>query len=164
MTIPTRKECLNLLKQNNVPSNIVAHLNAVCEFSLKICDLLERGGISVNKDLVVAGALLHDLKKLSQNDHVIEGFEYAKSIGFPDVAEIIKRHGLAHLDNPDFIPSAWEEKIVFYADKRVKNDRIVSIEERFEYIKQRYKKDDVKKELEFTKKIEKELLGNEKID
>lgn len=163
MTIPTYKQCLDILKENNVPSNIVAHLNAVCDFSLKVCDLLERRGISVNKDLVAAGALLHDLKKLSPNDHVIEGFEYIKSIGFPEVAEIIKKHGLAHLDNPDFAPVTWEEKIVFYADKRVKNDRIVSVDERFAYIKQRYKKDDVENEMEFTKKIGYALLGDEKL-
>ena len=161
--VPTKEECLNILKDNSVPDNIIAHLKAVCDFSLKICDLLEKKGISVNKDLVAAGALLHDLKKLSPNDHIIEGFEYVKSIGFPEAAEIIKKHGLAHLDNPDFVPSTWEEKIVFYADKRVKNDRIVSVDERFAYIKQRYKKDDVEKEIQFTKNIELELFGKEKL-
>lgn len=160
MKIPTKEECLRILKESNVPGNIVAHLNGVCDFSLKVCDVLENKGVHVNRELVAAGALLHDLKKLSPNDHVIEGFEYIKSIGFPEVAEIVKKHGLAHLDNPNFVPKTWEEKIVFYADKRVKNDRIVSVDERFEYIKQRYKKDDVEKEILFTKRIEKELLGN----
>lgn len=163
MSIPTKEECLKLLKDNNVPGNIVAHLKAVCDFSLKVCGILKRKGIHVNRELVAAGALLHDLKKLSPNDHVVEGFEYISSIGFPEVAEIIKKHGLAHLDKREFVPKTWEEKVVFYADKRVKNDRIVSVDERFEYIKQRYKKDDVEKEILFTKKIEKELLGNEKL-
>ena len=163
MAIPTEEECLKILKENNVPSNIIAHVRAVCSFSLKIADFLEKSGIPINRDLVAAGALLHDLKKLSPNDHVLEGFDYIKSIGFPEVAEIVKKHGLAHLDNPDFTPKTWEEKIVFYADKRVKNDRIVSVDERFGYIKQRYKKENIEKEISFTKKIEKELLGNEKI-
>lgn len=163
MNIPTKEECLKILKENSVPGNIVAHLKAVHDFSLKICDILDKKGIKANRELVAAGALLHDLKKLSPNDHVIEGFEYIKSIGFPEVAEVVKRHGLAHLDSRDFSPKTWEEKIVFYADKRVKNDGIVSVDERFEYIKQRYKKDDVENEISFTKKIEKELLGNEKL-
>ncbi|MBI3035320.1 HDIG domain-containing protein [Candidatus Woesearchaeota archaeon] len=163
MIIPTYEECIRILKENNVPDNVVAHLKAVCDFSIKICDLLEKKGINVNKDLVAAGALLHDIKKTDSEDHVVEGYGYIKSLGFPEVALLVKKHGLAHLENEDFAPKTWEEKIVFYADKRVKNDRIVSVDERFGYIKQRYKKEDVEKELEFTKKIEFELLGNEKL-
>ena len=48
-------------------------------------------------------------------------------------------------------------------DKRVKNDKVVSVDERFEYIRQRYDHYGIKKELEFTKKVEKELLGDEEI-
>ncbi|MBI2542408.1 HD domain-containing protein [Candidatus Woesearchaeota archaeon] len=192
MKIPTKEECLRILKENNVPGNIIAHLNAVHDFSMKVADILEKRGIIVNRDLVSAGALLHDVKKLSPNDHVLEGYEYVKSLGYPEVAMVIKKHGLAHLDDEGFVPGTWEEKIVFYADKRVKGDKIVSVDERFEYIKQRYfqptkdlnlsglkslqtatnssdscslqyKKEDVENEIDFTKKIEKELLGDEKL-
>jgi putative nucleotidyltransferase with HDIG domain len=163
MSIPTHEQCLEILKENNVPNNIIKHLKAVCDFSLKVCDLLEKRGIGINRELVAAGALLHDIKKVDSEDHIVEGYEYVKALGFPEVASIIKKHGLSHLDNPDFIPKTWEEKIVFYADKRVKNDKVVSVDKRFEYIKQRYKREDVEKEIEFTKRIEKELLGNEKL-
>jgi len=160
MDIPTREECIKLLKDNDVPINVVAHVKAVCNFTMKIVDLLEKKGIKVNRDLAAAGALLHDIKKLSHGDHVIEGYELVKSLGFPEVAMIIKKHGLYHLEQEEFMPKTWEEKIVFYADKRIKNNKVVSVEERFEYIKERYKKEGVEKEIEFTKKIEKELLGN----
>ena len=114
--------------------------------------------------MIAAGALLHDIKKLSPNDHVVEGYEFIKSLGFKEVASVMKKHGLYYLSKNDFVPKTWEEKIVFYADKRVKGSKIVSVDERFEYIKQRYKKDDVEKEINFTQKIEKELLGDEKIE
>ena len=159
--IPTKEECFQILKDNNVPDNIIAHSRQVCDVAMKIAGLLEHKGIKVNRDLAAAGALLHDVEKLSPNDHVVEGFEMIKSIGYAEVAQVIKRHGLAHLKDDDFVPKAWEEKIVFYADKRVRGDKIVSVDERFEYIKQRYKKEDVENEIEFTKKIEKELLGNQ---
>ena len=163
MIIPTREECLKILKENSVPDNIVSHLKAVYDFSLKVCDLLEKKGIHINRDLVAVGALLHDIKKMAPGDHVTEGYELVKSLGIPEVATIIKKHGLYHLEDEEFVPKTWEEKIVFYADKRVKGDKIVSVDERFDYVKQRYKKDNVEKELEFTKKIEYELLENEKI-
>ncbi len=161
MIIPTKEECLKILKENDVPPNIIAHVSAVCDFSMKLADLLEKRGINVNRDLLAAGALLHDVKKLSPNDHVIEGCELARDLGFAEVALLIKKHGLYHLDEEEFLPKTWEEKIVFYADKRVKNDRVVSVDERFEYIKQRYKKDDVEKEINFTRKIEREILSDE---
>jgi len=162
MIIPTKEECLKILKDSNVSDNITAHCKAVCEVAMKTADLLEKRGINVNKDLVAAGALLHDVKKLSPNDHVIEGHEFVKSLGFPEVALLVKRHGLAHIDDEDFAPKSWEEKIVFYSDKRVKHDKIVSVDERFSYIKERYKKDIIEKEFNLTKSIERELLGDEK--
>ncbi len=160
MKIPTKEECIRLLKDNKVPDNIIAHTKKVCEFSLKVCDSLEERGIKVNRNLVAAAALLHDIKKLKPGEHEIEGAKYIKSLGYPEVAVLIKKHGLKQSFNEEFIPKTWEEKIVFYSDKRVKNDRAVSIDERFEYIKQTYKREDVEKEIRFTKDIEKELLGD----
>jgi len=163
MKIPTKEECLKILKENNAPDNIIAHSEQVCNVALKIANSLEKRGIKLNRNLIAAASLLHDVKKLSPNDHVAEGFELLKSLGFGEIAEVIKKHGLYHLSKNGFVPKTWEEKIVFYADKRVKGSKTVSVDERFEYIKQKYKKDDVESEIKFTKRIEKELLGDEEI-
>ncbi len=163
MIIPTKEECLKILKDNKVPDNIIAHSKAVCDIAMKIADLLEKRNINLNRDLVAAAALLHDIKKVNSSDHVIEGYEFIKSLGFPEVASVVRKHGLQHVNSEEFMPKSLAEKIVFYADKRVKNDKIVSVEQRFEYVKQRYNHYDVQKEYDFTKEIEKELLGEEKI-
>ena len=163
MKTPTKEECLKILRDNNVPDNIIVHSKEVCDFAMKVVDFLEKKCIKVDRELVAAGALLHDVKKLSPNDHVIEGSEFVKSLGYPEVALIIRKHGLKNLGMDEFVPKTWEEKIVFYADKRVKNERVVSVDERFEYIKKRYNKYDVEKELNFTKELEKELIGEEEI-
>ena len=161
MLIPTQDECIRILKENDVPDNIIAHTKAVCRFALRAVDFLDKNGIPVNRDLVAAGALLHDIKKLSKNDHVVEGYTLIKSMGYDEVALTIKRHGLANLHDSDFVPKTWEEKIVFYADKRVKDDKVVSLEQRFEYIRQRYKREETEHEYKYAKEIEKEIFGDE---
>ncbi len=163
MIIPTKDECLKILKDNNVPENIIAHSKAVFYFAMKVVDVLEKKKVKIDRDLVAAGALLHDVKKLTK-DHEVAGFELLKSLGYENVGLLIKRHGLFRLGIEDYIPKTWEEKVVFYSDKRVKDDKIVSLEERFEYIMQRYNKEDIYKEIHFTKKIENELLGNQKLE
>ena len=184
MKIPTKEECLRLLKANNIPDNIIAHTKKVCDFSMKVYEVLYNRSIKVNKNLVAAAALLHDIKKLELEEHEIKGAKYIQSLGYPEVAVLIKKHGLRHSNEKEFKPITWEEKIIFYSDKRVKNDKIVSVDERFEYIKQtyfrptkdlnkssgseilqtatglQYKREDVEKEIKLTKDIEKELLGN----
>ncbi len=163
MNIPSKEECIKLLKQNKAPDNIIAHTSAVCDFSMKVCDILEKRNIKANRNLVAAAALLHDIKKIEKGEHEIEGAKYISSLGYPEVAEIIMKHGLKHCHNKKFKPNTWEEKIVFYSDKRLRSDKIVSVDERFEYIKERYKREDVEKEIKLTKYIEKELLGNAKL-
>ena len=163
MKIPSKKECLKILKSNKAPSNIIAHVKVVCDFSMKVVDLLEKRGIKVNRKLVAAGTLLHDIKKLEPGEHEIEGAKLIESMGYPEVSLLIKKHGLKHSHEAEFIPQTWEEKIVFYSDKRVKHDKVVGVDERFEYIKQRYKKEHVEGEIKLTKNIEKELLGNIKL-
>ncbi len=77
-------------------------------------------------------------------------------MGFLEISEAIRKHSLYKLDEKEIRPETTEEKIVFYADKRVVDDRITSLEERFEDLTKRYKKN-FTKELEFSKKIEEEL-------
>ena len=72
MKIPTKEECLTILKEADVPANIIAHTSKVCEIALKVSDILEKKGIKVNKNLVAAASMLHDVRKLSKNDHIIE--------------------------------------------------------------------------------------------
>lgn len=163
MEIPSKKECIRLLELNGVPQNIIAHLNAVHDFSMKVCDAVEKRKIKVDRKVVAAASLLHDIYKAKSQHHELEGADYIESLGYKEVAQIIRRHGLINLHKEEFQPKTWEEKIVFYSDKKCKGNKIVSVDERFEGIKQTYKREIVEPELQFTKKIEKELLGDEEI-
>ncbi len=147
---------MKILSDNNTPSNVIAHSKKVCEFAEKLADGLIDKGIKVNKNLVIAGALLHDVKRVKKN-HALEGAKLLESLGYSDVASSIRKHCLYQIELKENQPISIEEKIVFYADKRVTEDKIVSLEYRFKALSNKYKKDFLK-ELEFAKKIEKELL------
>jgi len=58
----------------------------------------------------------------------------------PILAQIIQKHDHACLIDPNTRnrPQTWEEKILYYADKRVLHDKIVSMEYRFKEGRQRY--------------------------
>ncbi|MDP3765412.1 MAG: HDIG domain-containing protein [Nanoarchaeota archaeon] len=161
MIIPTKEECLLILNKNKTPSSVIEHSKTVCKVAEDIAEKLIKKGLKINKELVIAAALLHDVERAKEN-HVPEGVKLLKSIGFPDIAGVIKKHSLYKLQQKNRQPHTWEEKIVFYADKRVKGSKIVSLKERFKALEKNYNVD-LSKELTFTKKIERELLGNKKL-
>ena len=158
--IPSKEECLSILAKNKTPSNVIGHSKAVCKVAEEIADNLIKKGIKVDKKLVIAAALLHDVER-EKKDHIIEGAKLIRKMGFPEVAKVISKHSLYKIENPLKQPHTYEEKIVFYADKRVKGSKIVSLEERFADLKKRYNID-LKKEFEFSKKVEKELMVEDK--
>jgi|SRR3989338_482627 len=158
--IPSKPECLAILAKNKTPSNVIEHCKTVCKVAEEIAGNLIKKGIKVDKKLVTAAALLHDVVR-EKEDHVSEGAKLIRELGFPEVAEVISKHSLHKIEDPEKQPHTYEEKIVFYADKRAKGSKIVSLEERFKDLKQRYALD-FTKEYEFSKKMEKELMVENK--
>jgi uncharacterized protein len=102
-------------------------------------------------DLVVAGALLHDIAKTqcleNSCDHARQGRDICLELGYPEVAEIVREHVIL----TEFSPRRYSEgyflakELVYYADKRVRHDTIVSLEERLDYILERYGNNDPKR-------------------
>ena len=154
--IPSRDECLDILTKNKTPSNVIEHCKAVCRLSEEVADNLIADGIKVNKKLVIAAALLHDVERV-KNNHVIVGAKLIKSLGFPEVAKVMVRHSMYQIEDSKNIPKTVEEKIVFYADKRALGGKIVSLKERFDDTKKRYNID-FSQEFKFAIKIEEELV------
>src|SRR3990167_1450431 len=115
MNLPTREQCLELLHKNHTPQNIIEHCEAVSRFAASVADKLQKKSIKVNRQLVEAGAMLHDIEKLKP-DHELRGSEFVRDAGYQEAAEIVRTHGLSHLDNSLFSPKSIEQKLVFYAD------------------------------------------------
>ncbi|MEA3515174.1 MAG: HD domain-containing protein [Nanoarchaeota archaeon] len=156
--IPSREKCIELLKDFNVPANVVRHSLAVAGLAMDIAKNLKHKGIDINLPLLEAAALLHDIARGRPGDHVLEGVKILSKLGYKEVAETAKTHGLYHF--PDIKPETIEQKILFYADKRVMEDKIVSVKKRFEDYKVRYPgfdEDKNRAEFEFTQRLGDEL-------
>ena len=137
--IPSRAECDALMVQYSMLPNIVKHSREVMRVALAIVDNL-RSGVSVNRDLVLAAALLHDITKTksleTKERHDTSGGELLRELGFRSAAEIVEQHVIIH--NLNLEGRLEEREIVYYADKRVLHDTIVTIEERVHDLVQRY--------------------------
>ena len=139
--IPDRAGCLAIIAESDMLPNILEHSLLVAAAAM----VLARGHLSVgfplNLSLVEAGALLHDITKtrsiVTRERHDESGEEFLVELGYPEVGKIVGQH--VHY-RPDPADSRWitEGEIVCYADKRVKHDQLVDLEERFRDLEERY--------------------------
>ena len=137
--IPSREECNELMAQYSMLPNIVEHSIQVMHVSLAITDNL-KSGVFVNRDIVVAAALLHDITKtrslVTKERHDTSGGELLRELGFPLIAEIVEQHVI--IQNINLEGRLEEREIVYYAGKRVLHDTIVTINERLLDLMERY--------------------------
>jgi uncharacterized protein len=139
--IPTREQCFVLIRRYEMLPHIMRHSKLVTRVALLIAHKLNDCGCRLDLALVEAGALLHDITKTTSIDtkenHAHTGAKLLASLGYPAVANVVRQH--ITLDPDSLDPQAISEaELVNYADKRVKHEEVVGIEERFEDIKERY--------------------------
>ena len=72
--------------------------------------------------------------------HVQAAHEILRQRGEEKIATIIKKHRFSSIIDidPKERPVTWEEKILYYADKRVQHDQIVTLKQRIEDGRRRY--------------------------
>ena len=140
MKLPSRNEAIAMLKEYGMPDNIYAHTMQVNKVANYLAEKMRKNGRTINLELVDRASLLHDLDKhltLETGNHSELTREILAEKGFPELADAAASHMLENVSKRRGLNSI-EEKIVYYADKRVNHDKIVSLTERFEYLKKRY--------------------------
>ncbi len=133
--LPDVGESLRILRDHDVPENIVRHSLAVAAVAHRLALRLQGQGIAVDPLLSHRGGILHDLDKLSAQDRTEHGKkagQILRSVGWPDLAEIAEVHVLGAE------PRTWEGKLVHYADKIVEEDAVVGLVERVAALSCRY--------------------------
>ena len=141
--LPTRKECIDILKKAGCNKKVVRHCKAVEDLALKMADLANG-----DKKLVGVAAMLHDIGRANTHGirHAVEGAEMARKLDLPEnVVLIIERHigaGITKeeakrlgLPVKDYVPITLEEKIVSHADNLIEETKkrpVREVVQRFE--------------------------------
>jgi uncharacterized protein len=147
LTIPSLTECIGLMRQYEMLANIRHHSLVVARLAEQL-----RAGLcafapertQAKRTLVISGALLHDIAKTpclgSNCDHATAGAEICRRHGFNEIAAIVEQHVILW----DYDPERYQaghfsaREIVYYADKRVRHNVVVNLDERLEYILDHY--------------------------
>lgn len=138
--IPSIQECYQLMDAYRMLANIRAHSVVVAKVACIIAQGLRETDIDISVETVTAGALLHDIGKTaslqSGQDHSKIGRQICLENHLDEIAPIVAEH--VRLKDYRLNGNYSEKEIVFYADKRVNHDQIVSLDERLAYILERY--------------------------
>ncbi len=146
-----------LIEEFHVPRHVMRHCEGVATFAVKLGGKFIAAGEKIDLDLLYQAAMVHDLvrvvdfghfhpekfpggftqqdlevwealrKKYAGIHHADAGAQILEERGFSKIAEVVRAHRFIHI-KIGF--KSWEERILYYADKRVKHDKIVTLEER----------------------------------
>lgn len=149
MTVPGRVEAASLLLSLDPPAWLVRHARAVAEVAGFLAARIEAEGIAVDRRLVEAAALLHDVDKaLPAADparalpHGDGSAEWLSRHRHPELARAVANHPVTRLLDGERYRrwaafASREERIVAYADKRA-GQRLESMDARFASWHRRY--------------------------
>ena len=161
--LPTREQCIELLDEHEVPENVREHSFAVNKVAVFLARKLNEKGIGIDVELVDRASLLHDLDKIATLGQGTHG-QLSKTIlserGYKRLAEIVGNHIFEAVLDENL--STWEDKVVNYADKRCKEDQIVSLDDRFASARNTYPNHDIEKTEEaesLFRNLEKEIFN-----
>ena len=167
LKIPNVKECLDFMEQYHMLPNIKEHSIVVTRVAEIITSSLITVGHKLSLDKVIAGALLHDIGKTAcldnEDDHAAKGIEICRAHNLVPIADIVEEHVILRNYSPG--NNFAEKEIVYYADKRVNHNQVVSLEERLAYILERYGLDNVvrrqaiKRNYALCQELEKEIFS-----
>jgi HD superfamily phosphodiesterase len=126
--VPSGNICEAIMRKLEVPELVARHGRMVAEVAGRLAGRLNQAGLALDVGLVMAAGLLHDLAKGRPN-HARHGARILKSLGYPEAAEIVAAHtDIAQGEGVILNEAA----IVYLADKLVRQDKIVSVYERFQ--------------------------------
>ena len=162
MPLPTEEDIVAWRKEVALPDRICQHCDAVRTHALDLAKQLQDRGVILRPQALTIAALIHDLlrfidfvpggghgpdesteapewevfkKKYEGKEHEAACAALLRERGYSELASIVEVHGLM-TPAPD--RPTIEQRLLFYTDKCVKMDEVVTLEERFEDFRVRY--------------------------
>lgn len=141
--VPDEEECCALWDKYAMPGHIRAHSRQVADLAMCLAVLLKEAGADIHVPSVFAAGLLHDLGKYYTIRHggshgQIGGAWTLNETRNPHIAQGVLFHvrWLWHVD--ETIDEWLLAYCLIYADKRVMHDGVVTCEERYKDLLERY--------------------------
>ncbi len=130
------------LRRHNCGDYIIQHALLVMRISEEIMQKLKVEDVSINKMIVLRGALLHDIGRSVEHSarHGYLGGEILREDGYDDrIIRVVENHVGGGIDKEesiklwmpekDFIPTTLEEKIVCLADKYIEDNELTPLKQ-----------------------------------
>lgn len=131
--VSTEGECAAVWARLMVSEQVIAHSLLVAKLARMLAVHLNDAGLVLSLPLILAAGLLHDIAR-GQPDHAGEGARLLAGMGYSRVGAVVARH----MNIQSSGPGVDEADLIYFADKCVEEDRLVSLEDRFEKSRARY--------------------------
>ncbi len=134
--IPTEEQVRALWEKYDLPEKKRRHVELVARVAGELARRVKslKSKVKINEELLMAAALLHDIdrnvEKLPGERHPDAGVRILRVEGMGEVADIVKTHSVHAILDPSIAPKTWEEKLLFLADKMVKQE-VIGVDARF---------------------------------
>lgn len=182
-----KSEIRKIYKEFHTPPHIIAHMQKVSQLCVKLADSLIEKGRNIDKKSLIYAALLHDVIRVcDMKPFEPENFpekpsssdirywknlriKYGKIGHEEGMACLLEKRGESYIGNlvrkHSFFKvselKTWEEKIIYYADKRIKGDKIVALSERFNKNSKTTSREKIlKKKVRLLENEFRKMLGN----
>ncbi len=135
---PDEEKCWKILHRMQTPSHVVRHCLAVADTGIAIAEELNKHGLDMDVPLVKAAGMLHDVLRVEKK-HWEAGAKLLLDYGYPEVADIVD----AHMNYIPEVPVTYidEKNIICLSDKLRQEETLVTLEERLEPVKKKWKDD-----------------------
>ena len=120
-----------LFVKYNTPEHVQRHCDEVARVSVLIAEGLNERGFELNIEVLRGAALVHDVLR-TEKEHDRLGAEVLMNMELPHEAELVRRHMTYHPFNH---ADRFEEiDVLCLADRLVKEDCYVGLDERMQYL------------------------------
>jgi molybdenum cofactor cytidylyltransferase len=124
--LPDADACEALLRRRATPAAVAAHSRRVRDVALRLAGAANAAGLGVDLRLLTAAALTHDVAR-ERPGHADAAAAALEEEGYARVARVVARH--MTLSGPPAEPPG-ETELLYLADKLVRDDALVTLEER----------------------------------